>query len=88
MTRAALGLPGFSHGVLIRELREVKNGIKIQQPVYWSPKEEPTLFLHTHFQAPPTTRAATEPSGCSPDVSQRELRELERGFSEIELLCS
>jgi hypothetical protein len=32
--------------------------------------------------------AATEPSDCSPGVSQRELRELERGFSEIELLCS
>jgi hypothetical protein len=32
--------------------------------------------------------AATEPSDCSPDVCLRELRELERGFTEIELLCS
>jgi hypothetical protein len=31
--------------------------------------------------------AALEPSGLSPCVSEIELRELECGFSELELLC-
>jgi hypothetical protein len=32
--------------------------------------------------------ASTEASVCSADISQRELRELKRGFAETELLCS
>jgi hypothetical protein len=35
----------------------------------------------------PMNRAAPETFGFSPGVSQRELRELERGFPKLELLC-
>jgi hypothetical protein len=37
--------------------------------------------------APHTNWAAMEPSGFSPCMSKRELRELEFGFLELELLC-
>jgi hypothetical protein len=37
--------------------------------------------------AGPKSRAAMEPSGLSPCVSQGDLWELEGGFAEFELLC-
>jgi hypothetical protein len=46
------------------------------------PGEKPEGSMAARFVG-----ATMEPSGFSPGVSQRELRELEGGFPEIELLC-